>query len=156
MHHITNNSSEQLWAKAVVDSNGAIYISIWWTFTWWSKRAYIKLPWDMWHVKNQWRVSGGNQIELFLFSLNDKAKTWFNLLPKNTIVTWDEMANNFLTMYFPHQKCQNSKMISLPFLNLNLKVLMKLGKRIRAWLGKSHIIDFLLGWRFNSFITNWL
>jgi len=31
------------------------------------------------------------KLKLFPFSLKDKAKTWFNLLPKNTIATWDEM-----------------------------------------------------------------
>jgi len=37
------------------------------------------------------------KLKLFLFSLKDKAKTWFNSLSKNTIVTWDELANKFLT-----------------------------------------------------------
>ena len=37
------------------------------------------------------------KLKLFPFSLKDKAKTWFNSLPKNTIVTWDEMENKFLT-----------------------------------------------------------
>ena len=41
------------------------------------------------------------KLKLFLFSLKDKTKTWFNSLPKNTITTWDGMANKFLTKYFP-------------------------------------------------------
>ena len=44
------------------------------------------------------------KLKLFLFSLKDKAKTWFNSLPKNTIATWDEMANKFLKKYFPPSK----------------------------------------------------
>ena len=44
------------------------------------------------------------KLKLFLFSLKDKAKTWFNSLSKNTIATWDEMANKFLTKYFPLSK----------------------------------------------------
>jgi len=43
-------------------------------------------------------------LKLFPFSLKDKAKTWFNFLPKNSIATWDEMANKFLTKYFPPSK----------------------------------------------------
>ena len=39
--------------------------------------------------------------------MKDKAKTWFNSLPKNTIATWDEMANKFLTKYFPPSKAAN-------------------------------------------------
>ena len=37
------------------------------------------------------------KLKLFPFSLKDKAKTWFNSLSKNTIATWDKMANKFLT-----------------------------------------------------------
>ena len=44
------------------------------------------------------------KLKLFLFSLKDKLKTWFNSLPKNTIAIWDEMANKFLTKYFPPSK----------------------------------------------------
>ena len=41
------------------------------------------------------------KLKLFPFSLKNKAKTWFNSLPKNTIATWNEMANKFLTKYLP-------------------------------------------------------
>jgi len=44
------------------------------------------------------------KLKLFSFSLKDKAKTWFNSLPKNTIAIWDEMASRFLTKYFPPSK----------------------------------------------------
>ena len=44
------------------------------------------------------------KLKLFSFSLRDKAKTWFNSLLKNTIVTWDELANKFLTKYFLQSK----------------------------------------------------
>ena len=70
-------------------------------------------------------------LELFSFSLKDKVKTWFNSLLKIIIATWDEMANKFLTKYFPHLKWQNSKVISQPSSNLNLKASMKLGKGIK-------------------------
>jgi len=44
------------------------------------------------------------KLKLSPFSLKDKVKTWFNSLPKNTIATWDEMANKFLTKYLPPSK----------------------------------------------------
>ena len=89
------------------------------------------------------------KLKLFSFSLKDKAKTWFNSLPKNIIATWDKMATKFLTKYFPHLKRKNSKLISQPSPNLNLKASMKLGKGTKDKSGKSHITDFLLGWKSN-------
>ena len=44
------------------------------------------------------------KLRLFPLSLKDKAKTWFDSLPKNTIATWDEMTNKFLTKYIPPAK----------------------------------------------------
>jgi len=40
----------------------------------------------------------------FPFSLRDKTKIWFKSLPNESIATWDEMANKFLTKYFPPAK----------------------------------------------------
>jgi len=53
---------------------------------------------------DKWCIPGGNKTKTFSFFLNDKAKTWFNSLPKNTIAMWDEMANKFLMKYFPPSK----------------------------------------------------
>jgi len=39
------------------------------------------------------------KLKLFPFSLKDKAKTWFNSLLKNILVTWDDMTNKFHTKY---------------------------------------------------------
>ena len=83
-------------------------------------------------ICNTQRINGVSleliKMKLFTFSLKDKAKTWFNSLLMNTIATWDEIANKFLTKYFPYLKWQNSEVISQPSPYLNLKASMKLGK----------------------------
>ena len=41
------------------------------------------------------------RLMIFSFSLRDKGRIWFKSLPTESIVTWEEMANKFLTKYFP-------------------------------------------------------
>ena len=43
------------------------------------------------------------KLQLFPFSLRDKARTWFHALPKGSIETWDTMVQKFLTKFFPPQ-----------------------------------------------------
>ncbi|KAA3460523.1 retrotransposon gag protein [Gossypium australe] len=40
-------------------------------------------------------------LRLFPFSLRNKAKQWLHSLPRGSITTWDQMAENFLLKYFP-------------------------------------------------------
>ena len=90
------------------------------------------------------------KLKLFSFSLKDKAKIWFNSLPKNTIAKWNEMENKFLTKYFPPSKEAKLRGDLTTFTNLNLKVSMKLGKGVKDFSGKSPITDCLLGWKSSS------
>src|SRR4051812_28043300 len=49
----------------------------------------------------------GNEIvkmKLFLFSLRDRAKTWFSSLPNNSIDSWNKWKDAFISMYFPPAK----------------------------------------------------
>ena len=41
------------------------------------------------------------KLALFPFSLRDKAKIWFNSLPKGSVGTWAGMSNLFLAKYYP-------------------------------------------------------
>ena len=41
------------------------------------------------------------RLALFPFSLQDKAKFWFNSLPKGSIGTWAELSSQFLEKYYP-------------------------------------------------------
>ena len=41
------------------------------------------------------------RLKLFPYSLKDKAKSWLNSLEPNSIHSWNEMAEKFLSKYFP-------------------------------------------------------
>ena len=41
------------------------------------------------------------RLKLFPYSLKDKAKSWLNSLEPNSIHTWNELAEKFLSKYFP-------------------------------------------------------
>ena len=44
------------------------------------------------------------RLRLFPFSLRDKALTWLDSLPANSITTWDDLRKVFLARYFPPSK----------------------------------------------------
>ena len=41
------------------------------------------------------------RLQLFPFSLRDKAGAWFNSLPQESITTWAELSSKFLRRFFP-------------------------------------------------------
>src|SRR6266496_5909331 len=41
------------------------------------------------------------KLKLFLFSLQDRAKTWFSSLPKNSIDSWNKCKDAFISKHFP-------------------------------------------------------
>ena len=44
------------------------------------------------------------KLKLFPFSLRDCAKAWFSSLPKNSIDSWNECKDAFISKYFPPAK----------------------------------------------------
>jgi hypothetical protein len=58
------------------------------------------------------------KLKLFHFSLRDRAKIWFNSLPRNSIDSWDKCKDAFITKYFPP-----AKIISLRTQIMNFKQL---------------------------------
>ncbi|KAL2899982.1 TPR and ankyrin repeat-containing protein 1 [Bienertia sinuspersici] len=44
------------------------------------------------------------QMSLFKFSLTGKALDWLDMLPPNSITTWDEVTANFLSKFIPLEK----------------------------------------------------
>ncbi|KAL8110327.1 hypothetical protein AgCh_026159 [Apium graveolens] len=44
------------------------------------------------------------KLRLFPFSLRDKAKSWLHSLPNGLITTWEDLAQKFLTKFFPMAK----------------------------------------------------
>src|SRR3989337_624850 len=58
------------------------------------------------------------KLKLFPFSLRDRAKIWFNSLPRNSIDSWDKCKDAFIKKYFPP-----AKIISLRTQIMNFKQL---------------------------------
>ena len=44
------------------------------------------------------------RLRLFPFSLRDKAKNWLNSLPPNSITSWEDLVQKFLSKFFPPAK----------------------------------------------------
>ncbi|XP_060961611.1 uncharacterized protein LOC133031876 [Cannabis sativa] len=44
------------------------------------------------------------RLRLFPFSLRERAKSWLNSLPPNSIATWNDFATKFLSKFFPPAK----------------------------------------------------
>ena len=44
------------------------------------------------------------RLKLFPYSLRDRARAWLNLLPSDSIATWNDLAEKFLMKYFPPTK----------------------------------------------------
>ncbi|KAH9792219.1 hypothetical protein KPL71_004032 [Citrus sinensis] len=59
-------------------------------------------------VSDAFKIAGATQdalrLRLFLYSLRDQARAWLNLLPSDSITTWNELADKFLMKYFPPTK----------------------------------------------------
>ena len=41
------------------------------------------------------------RLQLFPFSLRDKARAWFNSLPQESVTTWADLSSKFLRRFFP-------------------------------------------------------
>ncbi|KAG9450306.1 hypothetical protein H6P81_010271 [Aristolochia fimbriata] len=52
-------------------------------------------------LQNHYQFSG---LRLFMFTLARRAKTWLNILPASSIVTWEDLQKKFLDKYFPPAK----------------------------------------------------
>src|SRR4051812_35358335 len=44
------------------------------------------------------------KLKLFPFSLRDRAKIWFQSLPRNNIDSWDKCKDDFIGKYYPPAK----------------------------------------------------
>ena len=59
-------------------------------------------------ICNMFKIDGMTEdtvrLRLFPFSLRGHAKRWFSNLPAESITTWEDLADKFLTKYFPPAK----------------------------------------------------
>nr|GEU67638.1 DNA-directed DNA polymerase [Tanacetum cinerariifolium] len=49
------------------------------------------------------------KLMLFLYSLEDRARIWYEKEPPNSILTWDDIVNKFVNQFFPPSKTTHLK-----------------------------------------------
>ncbi|KAF7833226.1 uncharacterized protein G2W53_015559 [Senna tora] len=76
------------------------------------------------------------RMRLFPFSLRDKAKVWLQSLPEGSITTWEELAQQFLTKYFPPGKTAKMRNDITSFVLLNNESLYEAWERFKDLLRK--------------------
>jgi hypothetical protein len=60
---------------------------------------------DLWKLQHiQGLDPEGIRLVLFLSSMKDNAKLWYNSLPVVSTHTWEELSSRFLKKFFPAQK----------------------------------------------------
>ena len=74
------------------------------------------------------------RLRLFPFSLRDKAKSWLNSLPQETITTWDELAQKFLAKFFPPAKTAKMRNDITQFVQHDMETLYEAWERYKDML----------------------
>ena len=59
--------------------------------------------------KNQSLDDDGVKLRLFPLSLEDKAASWLNSLPPNSIITWEQLTRNVMSKFYPMQKTESMR-----------------------------------------------
>nr|GFA14169.1 reverse transcriptase domain-containing protein [Tanacetum cinerariifolium] len=49
------------------------------------------------------------KLMLFMYSLEDAARIWYEKEPPNSILTWDDLVNKFVNQFFPPSKTTHLK-----------------------------------------------
>ena len=80
-------------------------------------------------------------LNLFPFSLKDRAKVWLNSQPPNSITTWLDLQAEFLTKFFPLHRTQASKSKFPTSLKSRMNLSIKCGSDSRNFLGHVLIMD---------------
>ncbi|KAF7801000.1 uncharacterized protein G2W53_044496 [Senna tora] len=76
------------------------------------------------------------RLRLFPFSLRDKANVWLQSLPEGSISTWEELAQQFLTKYFPPGKTAKMTNDITSFVLLDNESLYEAWERFKELLRK--------------------
>ena len=71
-------------------------------------------------------------LQLFPFSLKEKAKNWLISEPPNSITLWDELVNKFLARFFPLEKAAKLRIYISNFFQYEGETFMKHGKYSRT------------------------
>ncbi|KAL8115255.1 hypothetical protein AgCh_021914 [Apium graveolens] len=76
------------------------------------------------------------KLRLFSFSLWEKAKSWLHSLPAGSITTWEDLAQKFLTKFFPMAKTATMRNAFIQFMQQTGESLYEAWKRYKEMLGK--------------------
>ncbi|KAK8954476.1 hypothetical protein KSP39_PZI002181 [Platanthera zijinensis] len=74
------------------------------------------------------------RLRLFPFSLRSKAKQWLGSLPRGSITTWAEMAEKFMTKYFPPAKTAKLRTDISSFMQIDSETLYDTWERFKELL----------------------
>jgi hypothetical protein len=77
-------------------------------------------------------------MRLFVFSLKERAKHWFQSLDPNSITCWDQLQQVFLKKYFPIGRPMTLGEPSLVSPNTRVNHYMRLGKGLKTYLDHVH------------------
>ncbi|KAH9680012.1 hypothetical protein KPL71_026373 [Citrus sinensis] len=101
-------------------------------------------------VSDAFKIAGATQdalrLNLFPYSLRDRARAWLNSLPSDSITTWNKLADKFLTNYFPPTKNAKLQNEIAFFINLKMKVCMRLGRDLKSCSEGVLIMAFLVAY----------
>ena len=78
------------------------------------------------------------RLRLFPFSLKDKAKHWITIEPSDSITTWDELVNRFLTWFFPPSKAAKLRIDINNFCQFEGEAFHEAWERYKELLRKCH------------------
>ncbi|KAH9697048.1 hypothetical protein KPL71_023441 [Citrus sinensis] len=93
-------------------------------------------------VSDAFKIAGATQdalrLRLFPYSLRDQARAWLNLLPSDSITTWNELADKFLMKYFPPTKNAKLRNEITSFHQLEDESLYEAWERFKELLRRCH------------------
>ena len=75
-------------------------------------------------------------LQLFSFSLKDKVKYWLTTEPPDSITSWDELVNKFLTRFFPPAKATKLRIDINNFCQLDGETFYEACERYKGLLRK--------------------
>ena len=88
------------------------------------------------NVKMNGVDSGIICARLFAFSLRDRAKAWLQTQPINSITSWEELAEKFLTKFFPPSKTTHLRNEITQFRQLDYEQFYEAWERFKEMLRK--------------------
>ena len=91
-------------------------------------------------ICDTFKISGVSEdairLQLFPFTLRSNAKQWLNVMPRNSINTWQEMAELFMKKYFPPSRTAKLRADVSSFAQMDSETLYEAWERWKELLRK--------------------